>query len=202
MNKTEKSHQGDHNTLWTLKILDFNYFTDNTLWNFEYHRFSNTWVLTIGRLGAMEIFIVWSLLVDVNTNNFLQKKATKNSSPVIYPPYPTFSVVHINIYLSVRRLKKHFQPMQVQDEAQAGEITNFAAAIKSIQHLTMFKTLKNQLSFFVVEPVSDMCQPTSETLWQCTRCKKLYLVNTKHCKNFVGKSCVSIVRVEIFLKWG
>lgn len=36
--------------------------------------------------------------------------------------------------------------MQVQDEAQAGEITNFAAAIKSIQHLTMFKTLKNQLS--------------------------------------------------------
>lgn len=159
MNKTEKSHQGDHNTLWTLKILDFNYFTDNTLWNFEYHRFSNTWVLTIGRLGAMEIFIVWSLLVDVNTYNFLQKKATKNSSPVIYPPYPTFSVVHINIYLSVRRLKKHFQPMQVQDEAQAGEITNFAAAIKSIQHLTMFKTLKNQLSFIVVEPVSDMCQP-------------------------------------------
>ena len=49
--------------------------------------------------------------------------------------------------------------MQVQDEAQAGEITNFAAAIKSIQHLTMFKTLKNQLSFFVVEPVSDICQP-------------------------------------------
>lgn len=44
--------------------------------------------------------------------------------------------------------------------------------------------------------------PTSETLWQCTRCKKLYLVNTKHCKNIVGKSCVSIVRVEIFLKWG
>ena len=101
MNKTEKSHRGDHNTLWTLKILDFNYFTDNTLWNFEYHRFSNTWVLTIGRLGAMEIFIVWSLLVDVNTYNFLQKKATKNSSPVIYPPYPTFSVVHINIYIFI-----------------------------------------------------------------------------------------------------
>lgn len=58
MNKTEKSHRGDHNTLLTLKILDFNYFTDNALWNFEYHRFSNTWVLTIGQLGAMEIFIV------------------------------------------------------------------------------------------------------------------------------------------------